>query len=367
MPEEKHHFGPFKFFLKPDNPSSIVNIYNDFLQRYEAKIRLSKDILPRLHPPVDESLKEELKALRKANSGIILVLNRLIKRSQDESTLMRKQFEKYITLEATKHTSRITPGYQQAVLNSIQTKITHVTDYLGLIVKTVQQQNDYFGLDKISIRDSDLQGLASLINSEILIERNFKKVILSLLKDLKAASAITEKEISEASRPVSITIRPLSQSTLREAVDLLTKIFPVQDPDEYAKIWFPASLDKRKYKAFFERAGITEARYWVAIAKGRVVGTIGLYSYKKDEREAYWMGWLGVDPMYRGRGIGVKLVEFSINMARKSGKKFIRLYTSNDPNEAKAQDLYEKYHFGIIDTQAGINHPYNIIFRELKL
>ena len=52
-------------------------------------------------------------------------------------------------------------------------------------------------------------------------------------------------------------------------------------------------------------------------------------------------------PEYRGQGIGKQLIEFSIEAARGYGKKYLRLYTSTDPNEAAAQFLYEKYGFRV--------------------
>ena len=106
--------------------------------------------------------------------------------------------------------------------------------------------------------------------------------------------------------------------------------------------------------------------FWVAINDNKeVYGTTGLYTYKKDENEAVWLSWFCVDPAQRGKGIGKQLIEYSIDMAKKYNKKYFRLYTSNDPNEQAAQNLYEKYGFKIVKTKK--KHVYTEIYRELEL
>jgi GNAT superfamily N-acetyltransferase len=60
------------------------------------------------------------------------------------------------------------------------------------------------------------------------------------------------------------------------------------------------------------------------------------YSSKEDNNEKVWLGWTCVDPAVRGQEIGRKLVNFAIGKARSESKKFLRLYTSNHPNQAIA-------------------------------
>ena len=57
---------------------------------------------------------------------------------------------------------------------------------------------------------------------------------------------------------------------------------------------------------------------------GRIAGIIGLYCYEKDKGEAFWLGWFGVMPDCRRRGIGERLLRFAISKAKKSDKKFLR-------------------------------------------
>jgi len=165
-------------------------------------------------------------------------------------------------------------------------------------------------------------------------------------------------------------IEPLSKRTLKGAMELLNRVFPVQTTEERSDFWLPVSLDISKLKKIARSdydKNVDFLRYWVAIEKGRVIGTTGVYTLKKDRHEACWLSWFCVDPEYRGRGIGEKLLEFTIEKVRGMGKKFFRLYTSiNDPNEAAAQKLYGKK--GLLVKKEGKKRgKYQIVYRELKL
>jgi len=97
----------------------------------------------------------------------------------------------------------------------------------------------------------------------------------------------------------------------------------------------------------------------------RLLGTTGLYRYKKDCDEAVWVGWFCVDPETRGRGIGQALIEHTVERARDAGFRLVRLYTSTDPNEAAAQRLYESNGFKEIGRKKGMFST--TIFREMVL
>ena len=145
-----------------------------------------------------------------------------------------------------------------------------------------------------------------------------------------------------------IRIESLKKETLEKAIDLVNKVF-LEQGNETAEICFRASLNPEKYKNFLLRNQITELKYWIAIdLSGKVFGTTGLYCYQTDEREAHWLGWFCVDPALRKKGIGTRLLGFSISMARKRYKRLLRLYTSTDPNELDAHRLYERHGFKLM-------------------
>ena len=165
-----------------------------------------------------------------------------------------------------------------------------------------------------------------------------------------------------------IKIESLTEKTLREAIDLVDTVFPVQG-EEPARIVFPASLNLEKYKDFLLEVQIPELRYWLAIDdSGKVAGTTGLYCYEFDKEEACWLGWFCVDPNTRKKGTGTQLLQFSIREAKKQGKRFLRLYTSTDPNESNAHRLYEKHGFvKLSKEERWFNTEFKMLFYELKL
>lgn len=159
---------------------------------------------------------------------------------------------------------------------------------------------------------------------------------------------------------------PLSFKNVDAAKNLLNAVFPVQTRIERSDFWLPASLDGI-YKRKSPNNKVVWVKYWVALEQKKVIGITGLYTLKDDEAEAYWLSWFCVDPVYRQKGIGNRLLDFAIRKAKAGSKRFLRLYTSpDDPNETAAQVLYEKKGFGItgIDGKRG---KYAIAYRELKL
>ena len=97
----------------------------------------------------------------------------------------------------------------------------------------------------------------------------------------------------------------------------------------------------------------------------RLVGTTGLYTYTRDKAEAVSLAWFCVDPDVRRRGIGSRLLDFTIQEARSTGRQYLRLYTSDRPNEAAAQLLYESRGLEIVAKKKRLFET--TIYRELRL
>ncbi|CAN1211462.1 GNAT family N-acetyltransferase [Tumidithrix helvetica PCC 7403] len=164
-------------------------------------------------------------------------------------------------------------------------------------------------------------------------------------------------------------IQPLSLSTLSAAIQLTNQVFPYQRLLESANLAFRLSLMSGWLpKILFRLMSVTEARYWVALNEfGEVIGVTGLYSYIQDKDESLWLGWTCVAPSARGQGIGGQLVDFTIAKAYSEGKKFLRLYTSNHPNEAAAQYLYEHRGLKVVGERELQGTQFKRIFREMLL
>jgi ribosomal protein S18 acetylase RimI-like enzyme len=153
----------------------------------------------------------------------------------------------------------------------------------------------------------------------------------------------------------------------KDTEKLIREVFPEMDLSE--RLSFLAyKYHKSILGGFFVRlAGVSQLQdLWVAVDENnQVCGTTGLYTHRKDEQEANWLSWFCVAPEYRGQGIAKKLLEFSIELTKEQNKRYLRLYTSDDPGEAAAQELYEKYGFKIVRKQK--RSDCTLYYRELEL
>ena len=104
------------------------------------------------------------------------------------------------------------------------------------------------------------------------------------------------------------SIRPLKNSDINECVRLTSEAF---SPAEalYSKQTFKWSLGKSR--------GWWNAKYFVALVNGNVVGVIGYYSSPIDPKGILWTGWYAVKKEFRSKGMGSLLMEHLIKAAKK--------------------------------------------------
>lgn len=134
------------------------------------------------------------------------------------------------------------------------------------------------------------------------------------------------------------SIQPLDGATRAGAVALVRATFP--DEDLLERVLVAIMGTPLQPLGWF--LGVRHQRVWVATEAGRVVGVTGLYEDEDDAPAALWLGWFCVDPAHRGRGLGSALLDFSISEAHRSNKAFLRVLTSDAPEEQAAQSLYER-------------------------
>lgn len=164
----------------------------------------------------------------------------------------------------------------------------------------------------------------------------------------------------------NVKIIPLTDRYLNQAIKLVYSIFP--DEDEPISLELSASVHKNSFQEYINDYDddIKSLKYFIAIdAHDIVIGIIGLYTTKKDYQDTYWVGWYGVDFHERGKGLGLALLDHVIKIAKKRGKKNLCLYTSTDPDEAKAQYLYERNGFKI--TKRVNKGDYDLLYRRKVL
>lgn len=162
-------------------------------------------------------------------------------------------------------------------------------------------------------------------------------------------------------------IIPCPDELMGQAESLVRSVFRWMTPFErfsFIAIRVSKSLAGRLLMWLAGVKDIVAFDVWVDEAD-LVLGTTGLYRYKKDSDEAVWVAWFCVDPKTRGRGVGQALIDHTVSRAQNAGFNRIRLCTSTDPNEAAAQRLYERNGFKEIGRKKGIFDT--TVFREKSL
>lgn len=164
---------------------------------------------------------------------------------------------------------------------------------------------------------------------------------------------------------MELNIKPLSEEYLDEAIELNRKVFPLDgDTPETA---FRVSLDPETYEKMYEKWKTKKLNYFVLLnGENKVIGTTGIYC-QKETPEIAWLGWYCIDPNYRNKGFGSKLLEWSINKAKSEGYTKMHLYTSDMPSEEEAQKLYDKFGFKKYDEEIAYGGKYKKIYKERDL
>lgn len=153
-------------------------------------------------------------------------------------------------------------------------------------------------------------------------------------------------------------ITVLTTDLLEETVKLADEIFPSEYEEEPAKDEIPASLFPEQHQEYLAKTGIKPGlKYWVAIENEKVVGLVGLYEQESDPDDLIWLGWFLTDSTSRKKGVGAKLLRFAIQRARDAGKKGLRVYTTDDPDELYSHHFYRKHGFRLIKTQPWKHNP----------
>jgi GNAT superfamily N-acetyltransferase len=144
-----------------------------------------------------------------------------------------------------------------------------------------------------------------------------------------------------------ITLITVDHTSLPKARDLVNQIFPHQSPLERISLWLFGKRGTCIYRILSAIAGADLLVFWLAEdAQGQALGISGLYCTRKDREEALWLGWYGVHPDARGRGVGGMLLRHAIAEAEAKGANYLRLYTAESEyieGSDDAQTVYEKY------------------------
>lgn len=162
----------------------------------------------------------------------------------------------------------------------------------------------------------------------------------------KSQKAETQQDPDKKLEQLTVDLAALTPENLDEALSLAGVIFPnIGSTEEPPNIVFPASLDPEGHREQLDKFSIDKLNYWLAQENGKAVGITGLYSRTEDPKDTAWVGWYGVTPEARGRGVGSKVFTETIEKARAQGVKELKLRT-DDSGEA-AWKIFERYGFAV--------------------
>lgn len=133
-------------------------------------------------------------------------------------------------------------------------------------------------------------------------------------------------------------IRPMRQ----EDVDEVVRIIRLHDSD-----------DGKAAAQFYARGRTFDAPYeqdqhFVLIdpEEGRIVGVSGYGLDDSPETSGiFWLGWTYVNPYFRGKGYGARLLHVVIEHVRRLGGRKLYLDTSSSEKYATAVAFYERFGF----------------------
>ena len=129
-------------------------------------------------------------------------------------------------------------------------------------------------------------------------------------------------------------------SNYLDAIRLQKSIFPLEDGSYNILESIDINLFKKIAKIDNEFEFL---EYYLMYVNDEVVGISGLYQIP-DFSDEIWLGCFGIDKSYRRKGYGKKLLNWTIEKAKKMNMKVLRLYTDFNDN-ANAVKLYEKIGF----------------------
>ena len=141
----------------------------------------------------------------------------------------------------------------------------------------------------------------------------------------------------------NLTLTSLTNKYLNSAVKLVESVF--KHEDEIIRTELEASINNKSLVSYNNHcdSDVKSLKYSIVVNnKEKVLGIIGIYTLFEDTD---WIGWYCVSKKYRGKGIGIFLLNFVIDLSKDRGKKYLCLYTSTDKSEKKLKKFMKKMDF----------------------
>lgn len=134
-----------------------------------------------------------------------------------------------------------------------------------------------------------------------------------------------------------MNFQPLDAGHLAATQQVASELFPWEH--EHAEA-LAASIAPAQHTWFYTTHRLASIRCWTTHqGGGPVCGLAMLYGYAAQPDEL-WLAWFGLIPSARGFGAGAMLLDWLIGSARAEGRRTLRLWTTDEPEYARATQLY---------------------------
>lgn len=156
---------------------------------------------------------------------------------------------------------------------------------------------------------------------------------------MRLSEILKPSELHVQERDGMISIREMTRPDVARVVEIISTHHKID-----------GEMADRYYRQFFsdnERVASPRERIFVATIapEGIVVGVAGFAPDEDDWSGVLWESFFHVDPKYRRRGIGAKLLKHSIDAVRELAVRKLYVKTSSDVSFASARKLYKRLGF----------------------
>ena len=151
-----------------------------------------------------------------------------------------------------------------------------------------------------------------------------------------------------------ITFKTMDQITFQDAYELFTKGF-----EGY---YIPMKMPLDAFVARFGNENLSPALSIIMLDEGNPIGFVLQGIREVDGQKVAWNGGTGIIPAYRGKKLGVSLIEKALNLLKREDVDIATLeaLSVNQP----AINLYEKVGYKVIDTLHFLEAEGELIFDE---
>jgi len=123
----------------------------------------------------------------------------------------------------------------------------------------------------------------------------------------------------------------------RDIIEFVSLIKEIEFGDRFSlSMLHWCGIGKREYPLKFWEV-------YIAKIDNETVGVIGLYQQMETKTESVWVGWFGVRPQFRRKGIGTTLINQLKKIA--ADYKFRELLVFTDQDNVAALSLYQNNGF----------------------